>query len=132
MTPDPVALKSDANCTEAAMLMNSQHIGTILVNDNSGKCMGILTDRDITTRCVAEGINPESQDIGSICSKHPAELSPDADVHEAVRLMREKAVRRVPVMENGTAIGIVSMGDLAMELDPKSALGEVSSKPANN
>jgi CBS domain-containing protein len=131
MSPKPASLDENVPCTEAAKLMRDKHIGAILVTDEQGSLCGILTDRDIAVRCVAEGKDPHSTSVGSTCTRELARLSPDDDVHIAVELMKKKAIRRIPVLANGEAVGIVSMGDLAECIDPDSALGQVSSASPN-
>jgi CBS domain-containing protein len=77
-------------------------------------------------------VGPDSTTVGDICSPDLVTVGPDEDVSIAVDRMREHAVRRLPVVEGGRAVGIVSLGDLAMERDPDSALGDISSAPPNN
>ncbi|HEY1215909.1 MAG TPA: CBS domain-containing protein, partial [Bryobacteraceae bacterium] len=79
----------------------------------------------------AEGKNVETTDLESICSQEVTSISPDEADQEAIRLMKEKAIRRLPVVENGKVVGIVSLGDLAVEKDPRSALGKISAAAGN-
>ena len=111
--------------------MRDQAIGDVIVLKDGAIC-GIVTDRDITVRAVAEGRDPKSTPVGDICTEGLATVTPDASVAEAVELMRSKAVRRLPVVEGGKPIGIVSIGDLAVERDPKSALADISSADPNS
>jgi CBS domain-containing protein len=83
-------------------------------------------------RAVADGIDPDECRVGDICSGGVTAVTPDQPVEEAIRIVREQAVRRVPVVENGTPVGILSIGDLAIERDEHSALAEISAAPANN
>jgi CBS domain-containing protein len=110
--------------------MCENDVGDVLVT-REGKLCGIVTDRDIVVRCVAKGEDPAKMRIERICSKQVTTLSPDDEVDDAVEQMREHAVRRIPVMEKERIVGIVSLGDLAQERDPRSALGAISSAPAN-
>jgi len=130
MTVDPVTLQANASILDAARRMRERSIGAVVV-EKDGSLYGIVTDRDIVVRAVAEGRNPENTNLKSICSKEVTSLSPDQSDTEAVRIMREKAIRRLPVVENGKVVGIVSLGDLAVEKDPNSALGEISAARAN-
>jgi CBS domain-containing protein len=130
MTPEPIALASDASLREAANAMSSEDVGAVLV-EKGGKVTGIVSDRDIVVRAVAQGKDLESTKISDICSADLATLAPDDSIDDAVRLMRERAVRRVPVVENGVAVGIVSLGDLALERDAKSVLGQISRATPN-
>lgn len=130
MTENPVTMPDDASIVDAAKAMKDKNIGDVIVTSNGDMC-GIVTDRDIVVRAVAKGGDGTSMKLGDICSKDPVALQPDANVGEAIKVMREKAIRRVPVVENGKAIGIVSLGDLAEEREPKSALADISEAPPN-
>jgi len=102
----------------------------VVVVDN-GKVCGIVTDRDIVVRAVAQGHDPATTKLRDIGSHDLTTLAPTDTVEHAVQIMREKAIRRLPVVENGKPVGIVSLGDLALERDPDSALGNISAAPAN-
>lgn len=125
MTPHVVAVPSGATLVEAAQLMRAQDIGDVLVSDQ-GLLVGVLTDRDIMLRAVAEGADPLTVSARAVCSPDPVVIGPDEPVSAAVTLMREHAVRRLPVVEKGTPVGIVSLGDLAVSRDPDSALADIS------
>lgn len=131
MTADPLLLQKTSTIDEAALAMKGQDIGDVLVMDGDDLC-GILTDRDIVVRAVAEGRNPKEAKVGDIASTGLATLSPDDPVSDAVEILRERAVRRIPIVENGTPVGIVSLGDLAVERDNQSALADISAAPAND
>jgi CBS domain-containing protein len=92
-------------------------IGDIIVLDR-GQTYGILTDCDILVRAVAEGRDLTATKVADICSRDLTTMAPADSVEDAVRLMREKAVRRLPVVEEGIAVGIISLGDLALSQDP--------------
>ncbi|MGI8685566.1 MAG: CBS domain-containing protein [Acidimicrobiales bacterium] len=130
MTPSPRALDARASVQEAAKAMLDDDIGDVIVCDGETVC-GIVTDRDITIRTVALGHDPAATKLGDICSKDLTSLSPGDTVDDAVRLMREKAIRRIPVLEDGKPVGVVSIGDLAIDLDADSALADISKAPAN-
>ncbi|MCA1830835.1 MAG: CBS domain-containing protein, partial [Actinobacteria bacterium] len=98
--------------------------------DGNEMC-GIVTDRDIAVRAVATGGDPKSMKIGEICSSDIVTVTPQDDDKKAVRLMRERAVRRLPVVDGKKAVGVVSIGDLALEKDPSSALADISASPPN-
>ncbi|MFE6895084.1 CBS domain-containing protein [Streptomyces sp. NPDC057694] len=125
MTPGVVAVRPDASLVEAAQLMRAQDIGDVLVADELG-LVGVLTDRDITLRAVADGADPLTVSAEAVCTPHPVAVGPDDPVSTAVTLMREHSVRRLPVVEDGRAVGMVSLGDLAVAQDPASALAEIS------
>ncbi|MFF4250394.1 CBS domain-containing protein [Streptomyces sp. NPDC001663] len=125
MTPGVVAVRPDASLVEAAQLMRAQDIGDVLVADGQ-QVVGVLTDRDIAVRAVAEGADPLTVSAQSVCTPDPVLVAPDDPVSAAVALMRAHAVRRLPVVEDGLPVGIVSLGDLAEAQDPDSALAEIS------
>jgi CBS domain-containing protein len=132
MTRNPATLPMDATVTDAARMMRDQAIGDVLVCRDDGTLCGVLTDRDITVRMVAEGLDPDKTDIGSICTGEPITLSQDSTVDDAISTMRTRAIRRIPVVEDEKPIGVVSLGDLAVKRDRESALGQISAAPPNN
>ena len=130
MTPNPVTLPAMASLVEAALAMRDFDVGDVLVLENGQVC-GIVTDRDIVVRGIAAGNYPATVTLGEICSRDLTTLSQTDRVEDAVSLMREKAIRRLPVVEGGKPVGIVSLGDLAVERDPHSALSDISAAPPN-
>ena len=130
MTPNPVALPGTTSVHEAARAMRDADIGDVIVIENQRVC-GIVTDRDIVVRTVAEARDPATTTLADICSHPLLIVSPTDSVEKAVRLMGTYALRRVPVVEAGQPVGIVSLGDLAVERDPGSALGDISAAPPN-
>ncbi len=125
MTAGVVAVRPDASLVEAAQLMRAQDIGDVLVADGQ-RIVGVLTDRDITVRAVAEGTDPLTVSVQSVCTPDPWMVAPQDPVSAAVALMRQHAVRRLPVVEDGLPVGMVSLGDLAEAQDPDSALADIS------
>jgi signal-transduction protein with cAMP-binding, CBS, and nucleotidyltransferase domain len=125
MTPGVVAVRPDASLVEAAQLMRAQDIGDVLVADGQ-QVVGVLTDRDIAVRAVADGADPLTVSAQAVCTPDPLVIGPDDPVSTAVTLMREHAVRRLPVVEGGLPVGVVSLGDLAEAEDPRSALADIS------
>lgn len=131
MTPNPCAISPSASVLDAAQVMRGNDIGDVIVLEDD-RLFGILTDRDIVVRVLAEGGDPETTPVGEICSRELTTIEPTASVGEAVRLMREKAIRRLPVVDDeGFVMGIVSIGDVAVERDRRSALGDISAAPPN-
>jgi CBS domain-containing protein len=130
MTTDPRTLDGDATATEAARLMQQYDIGDVIVLDGA-TIWGIVTDRDIVVRAVAQGRDPALVRLASICSDDVTSVRPDDPIDIAVALMRERALRRIPVVEDGQPVGIVTMGDLALHRDPNSVLADVSAAPPN-
>jgi CBS domain-containing protein len=130
MTPNPVVLLATASLVEAALAMRDFDIGAVIVVDNDQVC-GIVTDRDIVVRAIASGNYPATVTVGEICSRDLTAVSPTDTVDDAIRLMREKDIRRLPVVEGNHLVGIVSLGDLAIERDPESVLSDISAAPPN-
>jgi CBS domain-containing protein len=132
MTRNPVTVPTDATIVDAARLMRDRDIGPLIVVD-SDRVQGIVTDRDIVVRAVADGRDPSSVTIGEVCSEDVEIISPDEPISDAVRRMELRDVRRLPVVEDGRPVGIVSMGDLAVEGDlPSSSLADISAATPNN
>ena len=130
MTADPVALEAKTSVTEAAQKMKERDIGDVIVLEGDRLC-GVVTDRDIVVRALAEERDPGATKLGDICSREVVTVAPGDDLTTAGDVMRQKAIRRVPVVEGGRPVGILSMGDLAVERDPNSALGQVSAASPN-
>ena len=124
MTPGPIGVDYDQSVGEAARAMRDWGVGAILVVSN-GSLYGLVTDRDLVVRAVAEGRGAD-EPVGPLSSGNLVGVDADADVHEAVRLMRQHAVRRLPVLEGGQVAGIVSLGDLAMQDEPDLAFAQLS------
>jgi CBS domain-containing protein len=132
MSHPPITISSVALVREAAEKMRSADVGALIVQED-GKPYGIVTDRDIAIRGVAQGLNPETTPVGSICSKDLTTVSPEDNIDSALHLMRQKALRRVLVVDYEKApIGIVSLGDLALEGDRRSVLADISAAPPNH
>jgi CBS domain-containing protein len=131
MTKNLVSLSAGDTVRTAAQRMREANVGAVVVQKH-GNLFGIVTDRDIVVRCLARGGDCDEILLADICSPEVATLRPDDDVDHAVSLMRDKAIRRVPVVKNGKAVGILSLGDLALERDPFSALGAISGAQPNN
>lgn len=128
MTPDPVTVSSSASLHEAARLMRDNDIGDVVVVDD-GTPVGILTDRDIVVRGLADTSDIEALTVGEMCSADIVTVSPDQPVAESAELMSRHAVRRLLVVEDRALVGVVSLGDVAIERDPGSVLGEISAAP---
>lgn len=132
MTTDPVALTHDASLRDAAVAMRDRNIGDVVVTKSDGTVCGIVTDRDIVVRAISAGNDPATTALEEVCTHRLVSVSPNDPVAVAVKKMEEQAIRRLPVMDDGTLVGIVSIGDLAVERDRQSALGEISAAAPNN
>ena len=131
MTRDLSTLESSSTIAEAARLMRDNDTGAIIIADG-GDMRGLLTDRDIAVRAIAEGRSPDETTVGEIASTDLVSLEPSSSIGDAVKAMRKANVRRLPVVEGGSPVGIISLGDLAMERDEESALADISSASPNN
>ncbi len=131
MTPNPITLEASQTVTQAAQLMRDNNTGAIVILDQ-GAATGILTDRDIALRVVADQKNPNSP-IGDIINSHElTSVAPDTTLDQAVQLMRTKAIRRLPVLQGDQPVGMISLGDLAIARDRTSALADISAANPNN
>ena len=131
MTPSPHTIRSTESVKDAAQLMRKSDIGDVIVVEDN-RLFGILTDRDIVVRVLAEGRDPGVTPVGDICSRELTTVRPTDSVGTVVRVMREKAIRRLPVVEeSGEVIGVVSLGDVAVERDRHSTLADISAAPPN-
>jgi CBS domain-containing protein len=131
MTGQPTCLSEDATLLDAAELMRMHNVGDVLIADHD-QLRGIVTDRDIVVRGLAEGLDPSSATVRQIATGTVVTVGPDDDVADAVGLMRDNALRRLPVCDQSRLIGVVSLGDLASRRDPESALADISTAPPNN
>ena len=129
MTPAPVGVYYSQTIGETARIMRDTQVGAVLVV-NDGALSGMVTDRDLVLRGLAEGEGPDSP-VGPLCSGDLIGVAADADLYQAEQLMREHAVRRLPVINEGQVVGIVSMGDLALTADADSPLAAVSRAQPN-
>ncbi|WP_433697344.1 CBS domain-containing protein [Nocardiopsis sp. CA-288880] len=115
---------------EAARIMRDEDVGDVVVTD-SGRIRGVLTDRDIVVRCVADEGDPDRVTVGQVCSAEVVTVPRQSSLRDAVHAMRTSSVRRLPVVDGPEVVGIVTMGDLARTIDEDSALADVSAAPPN-
>jgi CBS domain-containing protein len=125
MTTNPRTVNVDDTVSQAAQVMRDSDIGDVIVVED-GQVTGIVTDRDIAVRAVAEGRDPDSTTVGEFATTGVQAIEPGASVDDALRMMREHDIRRLPVVKNGRPVGIVSLGDLAVEREPDSTLADIS------
>jgi len=131
MTEDPRSIGTSVSVVEAARLMREQDIGSLPITDEE-KLVGMITDRDITTRVVAEAADPKMTPVEDVYSRDLVSVEPDNDLEEAPRLMARHQVRRLPVVENGRLVGIVAQADIALKENEKKTgeLVEAISEPS--
>ncbi|MFH0519398.1 CBS domain-containing protein [Streptomyces sp. M41] len=131
MTTDPTTVEPHTSVQAVARMMRDDDIGAVLVTEGD-RLRGLVSDRDLVIRAMAEGGDPDRTTVVQACSEDLVTVGPDDDLIVAVRMMREHSVRRVPVVDREShPVGIVSIGDLAIERDPDSALGDISSARPN-
>ncbi len=110
-----VTCSPEDTAAHAALLLNRYNVGMLPVTDSYGRLRGVVTDRDIVIRCVAAGEDARQTAVREVMSRNTVCASPSDDAEEAVRTMLRAGVRRMPVCEDGTLVGIVSLGDMARE-----------------
>lgn len=130
MTGSPTSVSPELDIVTVARAMRDEEIGAVLVAEGDD-LKGVVTDRDLVVRGLAAGGDPTQAKIGQIASKVTATVGPDDSLDKAAQIMRERSVRRLPVMEHGRPVGIVSIGDLAIEKDSASALADISAARSN-
>jgi CBS domain-containing protein len=131
MTRDPRTVNADDPIVEAARIMRDSDIGDVIVLQG-GEVGGILTDRDIVVRGVADGRDGESTSVSDVCTTGIEAIEPSASVDDALSRMREADIRRLPVVQDGQPVGIISLGDLAVEREPDSTLADISAASPDN
>jgi CBS domain-containing protein len=130
MDPHVRTVTGEASLREVARLMRDTNTGAIPVVDENGSPRGIITDRDLVVRTLASDMPPESFKAGDIATRNVVTVSPDDDAREAIRVLRKHSLKRVGVAKNGILVGMLSLGDIAMAIDPDSALADVAAKVA--
>ncbi|MEQ4724307.1 MULTISPECIES: CBS domain-containing protein [unclassified Nonomuraea] len=130
MTRDVVMVSVDSTLVAAARQMREHDIGDVFVMED-GRLFGVLTDRDIVVRAITRGLSPELVSAGDICSRQLVTVSPDDGEWYAVELMRLHSVRRLPVLDHERLVGVLSLGDLTIDLERESTLASISAAPPN-
>lgn len=115
MTTEVESVQMNSTVEEVASIMKMENIGAVPVVDEDDDLVGIITDRDIVVRCVAEGKNPSETNVEEVLSHELETIEPDVDIEEAAQLMADRQIRRLPVCEDGELVGMVSIGDLAVK-----------------
>ncbi|TMC67052.1 MAG: CBS domain-containing protein [Chloroflexota bacterium] len=114
------ARKSD-KVIDVAKKMKQEDAGFIPVLENGGTLIGVITDRDIVIRCIAEGHDPRSETAEHLMSRQVTIISPDDDIEQAAKIMEREEIRRLPVAENGRLVGVLSHGNLVQATKNKTA-----------
>ena len=131
MTKDPRTLDEGAPLVAAAKLMRDDDIGTVIVTSND-EVRGILTDRDIVIRAVADDRDLAEVTVGEVCSPGVTTTTPDEPVDKALRTMEQENVRRLPVVDGGRPVGLVSLGDLSEVADTGDTMRDIAQAPADS
>ncbi|MBO4896910.1 MAG: CBS domain-containing protein [Clostridia bacterium] len=130
MTDPAIVLSADTSVMEAAAVMRENNIGSVPVVDSNGSICGIVTDRDIVIRSIAEGLNTKKTKVLDIMSQNVSSVPPDAEINDAFDIMSRDKVRRIPIVEHGKVLGVVSLGDIALcrdyQIECANALCEIS------
>jgi CBS domain-containing protein len=124
MTTELETVQLDSTLEEVASIMKVGDVGAVPVVDEDDDLVGIITDRDIVVRCVADGKDPAETNVEDILSHQLETIEPDADIEEAARLMADKRIRRLPVCQDGELVGMLSIGDLAVKTPRMDASAE--------
>ena len=131
MTKTVVRIHPEETVSVAARMLEHYNIGALPVCGSDGRMCGLVTDRDIVTRCLAAGRSPGTTTVGQVMTAHVIAARPDMDASLAASMMGREQIRRLPVLENGRLCGMVSLGDLAVKeessIDAGDALTEISS-----
>jgi CBS domain-containing protein len=130
MTPAPETVEATAKLSEAARVMREHDIGDVVVTE-LGRAVDILTDRDIAVRGFTTGTDPSSTSVRELIRGDLITIAPNETVQEAMRRMKDRGIRRLPVVEGDRVIGVVSLGDLSQLPGAGAVLADVSKAPPN-
>ncbi|MFC8681733.1 CBS domain-containing protein [Microbacterium ureisolvens] len=121
MTPDPRCVGENETLVDAARLMASLDVGALPICGEDKRLKGMVTDRDIVVRCIAEGGDPSSTTAGSLGQGKPVTIGADDDIQEALEVMKRHQVRRLPVIDDHELVGIISQADIALSMSAEDA-----------
>ena len=116
MTPDPTCVKEDETLVDAARKMRDLDVGALPICGSDDRLKGMLTDRDIVVKCLAQGGDPNTATAGDLAEGKPVTVGADDDVRVALEMMQKHQVRRLPVIDDHKLVGIISQADVAREL----------------
>lgn len=132
MTSPAIRIHPEEPVTVAARTLEHYNIGALPVCGTDGQLKGMLTDRDIVTRCLAADRQPGQTRVGQVMTGQVQTVGPDADTAEAAKIMGRQQIRRLPVVENGKLLGMVSLGDLASTFESNRAAGDALTEISGN
>ncbi|MDO8685855.1 MAG: CBS domain-containing protein [Clostridiales bacterium] len=130
MTRNVACVQTTATLTEAAQMMQKHNVGSVPVCDAASTVVGMLTDRDIVVRTIAWGRNPQTTPVTDVMTGGVATVTPEMDMEDVARIMSDKQIRRVPVVDKGKLVGILALGDIATDyrynIEASEALSDIS------
>jgi CBS domain-containing protein len=118
MSTDPRCIGENETLVDAARLMVELDVGALPICGEDDRLKGMLTDRDIVVKCIARGGDPASATAGSLAEGKPVTIGADDDIRDALTLMEQHQVRRLPVIDGHDLVGIISQADIALSLSP--------------
>ena len=121
MTANAECARTDETLADAARKMRDLDVGALPICGDDDRLKGVVTDRDIVVRCVADGADPTSTPVSELAEGKPVTIGADDPIDEALRTMIEHGVRRLPVIDGGRLVGMVSQADVARETTPEQA-----------
>ena len=119
MTPAPKCVGENETLVDAARLMASLDVGALPICGEDDRLRGMLTDRDIVVKCLAEGRDPSTTTAGDLAQGKPVTIGADDDIEEALETMKRHQVRRLPVIDGHDLVGIISQADIALAMAPE-------------
>lgn len=125
MTTDVMTCRPDDSLADSASMMKEMNVGIMPIVDDRDNLVGVLTDRDITVRAVAKGLDPNQAKVADFMTPSPLTVEPETNIGDAAELMADNQVRRLPVVEDNKLVGIVSLGDLAVDVGEPELIEEV-------
>jgi CBS domain-containing protein len=135
MTQGAECARSEETLADAARKMRDLDVGALPICGDDDRLKGVVTDRDILVRCVAEGADPTSTPVSELAEGKPVTIGADDPIDQALQTMIEHGVRRLPVIDGDRLVGMVSQADVARETTPEQAgqlLAALSRSPSNN
>jgi CBS domain-containing protein len=134
MTPDAQCVRTGDTLVTAAQRMRDLGVGAMPICGSDEKLAGVITDRDIVVKCIADGGDPSSVHVETLADGKPVTIGADDDIEEALRTMTDHDVRRLPVIDGDRLVGILSQADIARQLPGAagSLVSDLSSSPDNN
>src|SRR3989344_6401780 len=137
MTTKPISVSPDASLQECSKVMAKNHVGALVIKDGN-KSIGLITEQDIVRKVIAKGINPLTKKVRDFMEKKLKTVSPNADIYDALIIMRDSNIRHLPVVDNGKMVGLLTMKDI-LKIEPslfdllveKFELREETRKPIN-